>query len=77
MYEIWLGYESDEMVATCSTSEEALEALDRIADETAAQLTANGEGSTEFALHLLVREATTGEVAAMFCSLGAVGGSGT
>ena len=76
MYEIWLGRESDELITTCATPAEALAALDRIADETTRQLAANGEGSDEFALHLLVREAETGEVAAMFCSLGAVRGAG-
>ncbi|GAA0628358.1 hypothetical protein GCM10009547_35010 [Sporichthya brevicatena] len=70
MYEIWLGRDSEEMITTGETPAEALAALDSIADATERQLAANGEGATEFALYLVVREAATGEVAAMFCSLG-------
>jgi hypothetical protein len=70
MYEIWLGYEGDALIATCPTPRDVLAALDRIADETAEQLEANGEGAQAFALHLVVREASTGEVAATFCSYG-------
>jgi hypothetical protein len=70
MYEIWLGYDSDELLTTCATPVEALAELDRIADDTAGQLAANGEGADAFALYLLVRESETGDVAATFCSMG-------
>jgi hypothetical protein len=70
MYEIWLGSEGDELLATCDSPAAALAALDRIADETARQLAANGEGAEAFALYLVVRDAGTGDVAATYCSLG-------
>jgi hypothetical protein len=70
MYEIWLGYEGDALIATCHKSAELLATLDGIADETAVQLAANGEGAEAFALHLVVREAATGDVAATYCSWG-------
>ncbi|MGQ0842791.1 MAG: hypothetical protein ACT4QF_01530 [Sporichthyaceae bacterium] len=54
MYEIRIDEADGRVIARAQTPDGALRQLDRIADETAAQLQANGEGGNEFLLELLV-----------------------
>ena len=64
MYEICLDEQTDWVLAVAHTPEAAMAELDRIADETAAQLRANGEGHEEFLLSLIVWDTELGEVVA-------------
>lgn len=64
MYEICFDENYDHVLTTARTPQEAMAALDRIADETAAQLRANGEGHQEFLLSLAVWDTESGEIVA-------------
>jgi hypothetical protein len=64
MYEICFDDQADHVLAVVPTPQEALAELDRIADETAAQLAANGEGHEQFLLSLVVWDVERGEVVA-------------
>lgn len=60
-------YDDDERyvpIAVHETAAAALRDIDRIADETSAQLAANGEGRDDFALHLRIYDQDTGEIVA-------------
>lgn len=62
MFEICMDDDHGHVLAVHGTAVDALDALDRIADDTAAQLVSNGEGHFVFRLHLLVRDVAVGEV---------------
>jgi hypothetical protein len=64
MYEICIDEQGDHVLAKARPPEDALAELDRIGDETAAQLRSNGEGHEQFVLRLLVYDMETGEVVA-------------
>ena len=63
MYEIYLDDSSKHVLARADTFHAAELEVDRIADETMAQLAANSEGQEHFFLSLAVRDAATKEVA--------------
>jgi hypothetical protein len=64
MFEICLDDEPDRVLAVAFTPQDALAELDRIADDTARQLLANGEGREAFLLSLAVWDTELGQVVA-------------
>jgi hypothetical protein len=64
MYEIRFDDQTDHVLAVASTLHDALVEIDRVAETTAAQLGANGEGHKNFMLALVVWDAERAEVVA-------------
>ncbi|MGQ0631975.1 MAG: hypothetical protein ACT4P1_13130 [Sporichthyaceae bacterium] len=70
MLEICMDDDDDDggaVLAVHDTAAAALNDLDRIAELTAAQLAANGEGDRGFELGLLVRDAGSGAIVVRSC----------
>lgn len=62
MFEICMDDSHSHVLAVHGTAAAALNDLDRIAEATAIQIAANGEGGVDFALRLVVRERPSGLV---------------